>query len=278
PPFFNSCLRFIVAAIALAILIKTLKLPVPFDSRSKKVYLILSIFSYTIPFSLVYWAEKHIPSSLASILFGMYPFFTAILSAIVFTTESLSFQRILGIILAFTGLVVIFSEGLQIDFQNYSLGMLAVVLSSFIQAGIAVFIKKYGGHLNPMSMSFVPLLLAAIVLGLLGLTFEGIDSIHFTFTSFLYVIYLGLFATVFTFSIYYWLLKKMSVVILSLSSFITPIFAILFGWLFHGEKLSDRILSGASLVLVGIIIVNWIGIKKYYHNLKFKVRELASEE
>lgn len=277
PPLFNLALRFLVAALAILMLMKMSKIQLTTDARSIKIYFILAIFSFTIPFWLVYWAEKHIPSSLASILFGMFPFFVAILSNIFIKEEKLTALKFSGISIAFIGLIIIFNDGLKIEparlfrsrdadgLEFYFVGMTLVVLSALMQASIAVYIKKQGGHLNPLSMNFVPAMIAAVILIIASFFFEDFSSVNFTVLSSSYIIYLALIVTVFNFTTYYWLMKRISVVILSLTSFITPIIAIFLGWILHGEKLTTNILFGSFFVLIGIIIVNWYGIRNYYN-------------
>ena len=55
----------------------------------------------------------------------------------------------------------------------------------------------------------------------------------------------------------------MNVVILSLSAFITPIIALILGWLILGELLSLEAVIGSALVLIGILSANYTGLKKY---------------
>jgi len=269
-PFINLGIRFLISALAIYLVMKYTDTKLDLSPNSIKLYLILGFFSYSIPFSLVYWAEETIPSSLASILFTMHPFFVAILSSIFIKEESLSLPRLIGIIVSFSGIVFIFKDGLKIELAHYIPGMIGVILSALMQASIAVTIKKKGGHLNPLSMNFIPTLIAGIFLVLMGILTENLDANNFSFEAILMIIYLAVFVTVFNFTAYYSLLKKMSVVILSLTSFITPLIAILIGVVIGGEKLSKNISIGAFFVLTGILITNWDGIKKFYHQKKVR--------
>jgi len=267
-PFINLGSRFLISAFSIYLVMRYTNTSLDLSPTSVKLYLILGFFSYSIPFSLVYWAERTIPSSLASILFAMNPFFVAILSSIFIKEEFLSVPRIIGIILSFAGIIFIFKDGLRIELSHYLPGMIAVILSALMQASIAVTIKKKGGHLNPLSMNFIPTLIAGIFLVTIGLFTENLSSNKFTIEAILMIIYLAVFVTVFNFTAYYSLLKKMSVVILSLTSFITPLIATFIGVVVGGEKLSKNISAGAFFVLTGILIANWEGLKKFYHQKK----------
>lgn len=66
------------------------------------------------------------------------------------------------------------------------------------------------------------------------------------------ILYLALFGSVITFTSYYWLMKKINIVLLSLISFITPVIAIFIGWIFYSESLQPQHIAGAVLVLAGI--------------------------
>lgn len=270
PPMMNIGIRFFIASVVILLIMKLNNLSLHLDSKSIKIYLILAVFSYAVPFWMVYWAEGHIPSSLASILFGVYPFAVAILSSIFIIDEKLTSSRFVGISMAFIGLIIIFSHGLKVDIENYLTGMILVVVSAILQSGIAVMIKKHGGYLNPLSMNFIPFLIASIGLILLSFLVEDLHRVEFTVLSISYILYLAIIVTVFNFTVYFWLMKKISVVILSLTSFITPIVAVIIGWIFHGERLTENVFLGSVFVLFGIIIVNWQGINKYYHQRFFK--------
>jgi len=270
PPMLNIGMRFFIAAVVIYMIMKLSGIKLQLDAKSNKIYLILAMFSYSIPFWMVYWAESHIPSSLASILFGVYPFAVAILSSIFISDEKLTAYRFIGITMAFVGLIIIFSDSLKIDIENYITGMILVVTSAVMQAGISIMIKKHGSYLNPLSMNFIPFLLAGIGLILFSFLAEDLTNASFTTISVGYVLYLALIVTVFNFTTYYWLMQRISVVILALTSFITPIVAVIIGWLFHDERLTANVFLGSFFVLFGIIIVNWRGIKKLYHQRIFK--------
>lgn len=263
-PLISAGLRFLLASIFVLLFMKMKKIGLQTDPLSIKLYLILCFFSFVIPFGLVYWAEQFIPSGLASIVFAVMPFFVILYSWIALKQERITFNQLFGSILGFSGIVVIFSENLSLNLSQQLLGIIAVLISSSMQAGIGVTIKKYGQNLNPLSMNFIPLLFAGVVLIIISLLFENSSGWIFDFKAFASIIFLAFFGTVVTFTTYYWLLKRMNVVLLSLSSFITPITAVILGWLILEENFSLQTLAGSALVLIGILFANFRGLKNYY--------------
>ena len=70
------------------------------------------------------------------------------------------------------------------------------------------------------------------------------------------LLYLSLVGSVLTFVTYYWLLKRIEAVYLSLSSFVNPLVAVALGAVVLGERLPSSVFTGAALVLLGMIIAN----------------------
>ncbi len=265
-PLISSGLRFSLASIFIFALMKFQNISLQTDRLSIKLYIILAIFSFVIPFGLVYWAEQFIPSGLASIVFAIMPFSVIIFSKLLFPKQIVPFNQIVGVILGFSGVVIIFSENLSLDLSQQLLGIVAIFLSALMQGAIGVIVKKHGYHLNPLSMNFVPLFSSGLILVSGAFLFE--DSAKWLFDDYGIgsIIYLAFFGTVVTFTTYYWLLKRMSVVILSLTAFITPIIAVLLGWIILNEHFSLQTLFGSSLVLIGILFANFRALIDYYRS------------
>lgn len=261
-PFISAGLRFTLASILIFTIMKIRTIQIQRDRNSLKLYLIMAFGSFVVPFALVYWAEQFVPSGLASVLFAVYPFFVVLFTYLAIPSETIGWRRILGIVFGFCGIVTIFYDGLNVNFNLYIWGMTAILVSAIMQAGIAVMLKKYGHHLHPLSMNFIPMLLAGISMILIGLIGEDKHKIAFDAKAIFSIIYLAAVGTVLTFTSYYWLLKRISVIMLSLIAFITPIIALFIGWLLFHEKLSSRVLFGSILVLTGLLTANLSSIKK----------------
>lgn len=268
-PFAAAGIRFTLAALFVYAMMKIKKIELQTEPEYMKIYLILGYFSFVIPFGLVYWAEQFIPSGLASILFGAFPFFVIIFSRIFIPNDRVGIFKLIGVILGFLGLYIIFAENLEIQFGDYVFGMFAVLFSAAMQGGIAVFIKIKGKNLNPLSMNLVPLFVSGISLILMAFLFEDVGSIEISAKGIISVVYLAFFGTLITFTTYYWLMKKINVVILSLTAFITPIIALVLGWLVLDEELTKNVLLGSGMVLLGILIANFRGLKIFFMQKRY---------
>lgn len=255
-PFYSSGARFIVAAIGVYLLMRLRGLKLQTDKTSQYLYYFMAFFSFVIPFGLVYWSQQFVPSGLSAVLFGLYPFSVAIVTRIMIPSEKIDAQKIIGMILGFAGIVIIFSDRITTVEPGYLIGMMAILLSAVMQSVIAVTIKKYGEHLNPISMNFVPMAVAGLSMLILGFLFEDVHANSITLSGVGSLLYLGIFGSVFTFTTYYWLLKRIHIILLALVAFITPIVALFLGWIVYDEMLTSQHLTGTVFVLFGILAAN----------------------
>ncbi len=278
-PIFSAGIRFTLASVFIWILMKIQGVSVQKDKVSVRLYLLMGFFSFVIPFGLVYWAEQFVPSGIASVLFAVYPFFVVIFSYIRMPLEKIGFYKIFGTILGFSGIVIIFSNSFTGDITYYIAGMIAVVASGIMQAWIAVSIKKFGHHLHPLSMNFVPMVIAGISMVAIGFLFEDLSKNSIDQNAVLSLLYLSFFGSVITFTSFYWLIKRVNLVILSLVAFITPIVALILGFIFYDENLSTNHFIGSAFVLTGVFWANLGNLMKLKRGTIIKsLKSVASGE
>ncbi len=252
-PLLSAGLRFALAAGILYTIIRIRKIPIPWNKDTRWFFLVASLTSFSLPFGLVYWGEHQISSGLTSILFATFPLWVTIMSALMLSGEKVNTQKVAGVLLGFSGVVTIFYPDVQFDGNlNAILGMAAVVLSAAIQAFSAVLIKKHGHSISPFVVSFVPMAISAVILMTGSVLLEDTSAVIFTAQGIFSIFYLAVFGTVVTFVSYFWLLKRVEVVLLSLTSFVTPLIAILLGVFILGEHVSPQLFGGAALVFLGI--------------------------
>jgi drug/metabolite transporter (DMT)-like permease len=260
PPFQAAGWRFVVAAVILLALIRWRKEQIPLTRNAWKVYLAMGLLTFSIPFALVYWGVQFVPTGLGSILFGSFPFCVALFSALMLPEERLDLYKILAVVSGFSGVYIIFSDDLYMGHPRAIFGMGAILTSVLLQALGLILVKKHGERISPFSMNFVGMIMGAVVLLGLGAFAESDQRVLWTPAALGSLAYLALIGSVVTFVAYYWLLKRIDAVYLSLTSFINPIVAVLLGSLVLGERLSGAVGVGATLVLLGILIANGKGL------------------
>lgn len=255
PPFYGIAIRFTLASLILYFIVVVRRIEFPVDRNSLLLYFYLAILSFSFPFAFVYWGQQYIASGLASILFAAFPFVVAIGSHFYLPTERLNIFKSTGIILGFIGVILLFWSDIQIG-ESSTLGMIAVLCSTLMQGASLIIIKRMNQYISPISLSLGGMLLGIIIMYTLALSFEDYKGIRFDEKGIGSILYLGTIGTVVTYVIYFWLLKRIEAVYLSLISFITPIIAIILGAILLKESLSPHIFTGAIFVLFGILVTH----------------------
>ncbi|MFA6468148.1 MAG: EamA family transporter [Bacteroidota bacterium] len=266
-PLLSAGLRFALAGVILFAIIRLRKIPIPWNKDTRWFFGLAALTSFSIPFGLVYWGEQQISSGMTSILFATFPLWVALMSSVMISSERITGQKIFGVLMGFTGVVTIFSNDIHFDRNSTALmGMGAVILSAAIQAFSAVLIKKFGHEISPFVVSFVPMSISAVILLVGSIGLEDYSEVQFTPMALFSIFFLAVFGTIVTFVSYFWLLKRVQVVLLSLTSFVTPLIAVMLGVLILDEHISPQLLAGATLVFIGIAAANLNEIQSFLRN------------
>lgn len=258
-PLFGAGLRFLLAGSVLLGLAKIRGEQTPRSMRQIRHVLIFGVFMFSLPYGLVYWGEQHIPSNLASILFSAMPFWVILYAHLMVPDERFRWEQAVGSAIGFTGVLIIFSEGEFNLTSMFTLGMLAVFGSSACAGFASAWGKRFSDEINHFQTTAYGMLTGSLLL-LLFSRFEPNRFFQADWLTIGSIVYLGIFGSAVTFSVYFWLMKHVKVVKLSFITYLSPIVAIIAGWLILNETLSLRIFIGAAIVFVGIFTAD---IKKY---------------
>jgi drug/metabolite transporter (DMT)-like permease len=201
----------------------------------------------------VYWSEQYIPSGLAAVLFATNPLFVAVLAHAWLPSERLSSGAVAGLALGFLGVAVIFSDDLRLLGSERVRGAAAVMLGSpLVSAMASVAVKRWGTGVHPVSLAAVPMLICAAVMGPVAWAVERDRPLVLDARSLAALLYLAVFGSALTFTVYYWLLARVSASRAALISYTIPIVAVAVGTLVLAEPIRPRMIAGSALVLAGV--------------------------
>jgi drug/metabolite transporter (DMT)-like permease len=248
-------IRFAIASLLLLSLAPALRVRLGADPRERRLWVLNGALTFTLSYGLVYWAEQWVPSGLAAVMFATFPLFVALLAHFFLPGEGLRPGKMIGVLLGFAGVAVLFSE----DFQKLGgpqVGFaLAVLLIAPVASAVAnVAVKKWGGGIHPLSISAVPMALGSLFTLPLAWMTETDRAIHWQTRPVIALLYLAVMGSAVAFTLYYWLLRRLPATSLSLINYATPVVAVSVGILFLHEPFTLRILLGAALVVAGVAI------------------------
>ncbi len=191
-------------------------------------------------------------SGIGAVLAYTQPFFVFCM-AIPFLGEKAKISRFLGIVFGFIGVVVLSVREIGSLGNLYSIAFL--IAGALSWAFSSIVFKRYLEDVDPLATNIVQLsvatLFTALVTALLG-SFVFLFSVNYVST----ILYLGVGAYSIAGTLWYFLLRDEEVTVLSSSSLMVPMVAFLFGWLLLGESIELKSLLGASLIIIGLYLVN----------------------
>jgi len=208
-------------------------------------------------YGLQFWGEEYVPSGLAAVLYATLPLFVVIFAHIVIEDEKITRGKALGIVVSFVGTLVVFWRDLMSVFgsaiQLSLVGGLAEVASAVVTALAIVVYKRFYTEIDRVVNLLVQTLIGAAFLLILGAALERSSVFDFTPLAIVVLIYLALTATLPLVG-YYWLLEKTSAINVSMITFITPILALILGWVLLSEPVTVYTMLGGTLILTGVYL------------------------
>ena len=238
-------------------LIKGVKWPAPKEWR---VILVLSFLNFMLSNALSTWGVRYIPAGLGSIIGAIFPMWLVIIAFFGSRTKAKT-GTVLGLVLGFTGICVVFYEHLSHFFDAndpyFRLGIFLSVLSTWTWAFGTLYTKKAAAGFNPYFSLGLQMVISGIVVAIITeATGMAISLTEIPWQSWAAIAYLVIVGSVITFVAYLYALQNLPTEQVSIYAYINPIVAVLLGWIIFNETLTGYIIIGTLITLYGVYLVN----------------------
>jgi len=255
PPLLSASLRFVIAAGTLLVLMGVLGRALPKRRSEWSVILLVGVLLFTLDYGLIYWGEANgVESGLSAVLFATMPLQTAIAAHLLLREERLSSQKLLGIGLGFSGVVVIFREQVTLVGMEKFFPMLAIVLSATCAAVSTAAMKRWAYEIDPFVFNGLSMAVGAIGLAAGSAALGEAWAAPPWPGGLLPILYLALAGSVVTFVAYAWLLKHIQATSASFIALVTPLVAVFLGVAVAKEVFHPLDLLGSGVTLLGIYL------------------------
>jgi drug/metabolite transporter (DMT)-like permease len=225
--------------------------------REWRNILVLSLLNFMLSNGLSTWGVKYISAGLGAIIGAIFPLWLLIIG--LFAEKArLKPKAILGMIIGFAGVCVIFTEHLQ-DLMNpsFQFGIFISIVSTWTWAFGTLYTKKHAASFNPYFSLGLQMLISGITLFTVShATGAAITLAAIPWQSWAAIAFLTVFSSIITFVAYVYCLQNLPVEQVSLYAYINPVVAVLLGWMLFDEKLTAIIVAGVMVTLYGVFLVN----------------------
>lgn len=258
PPFLMGSVRFLLSG---AVLFGwALSRGASRPSRSQwKTAVVAGSFFMLVGQGGVAWGQQSVPTGVASVLVGTIPMWILVLEWIRPRGQRPGLLVTLGLLLGFSGVVVLLAPWESGARQIDVLGAGAVLLAAVAWAAGTLFVRDADKPASGAQSAGMQMLAGGALLlvpAALHGDFTRVSPADISLTSVLAVLYLVVFSSIIAFGSYSWLLGVCRPTRVATFAYVNPVVAVGLGWLFVGEPLSGRMVLAMAVTIGAVALVS----------------------
>ncbi len=265
-PFGVTFVRCALGAITLLIFAKARKVELPKGKAIWKKLWVVAMLLNVVPGVLFAFAQQYITSALAGIINATTPLMTLIFMLLIFREEKIKREQVYGLLIGALGVMTVMGVWKELG-GNQLIGIIALLIA----------VSCYGASypystrnviplgLKPEALATGQLLMATMTLLPLFI-FDGFSSDNYETKSIIAMLCLGIFGSGFAYIWNFSVTAAAGSAIGSTVTYITPVVAVIVGWLYLNEEIAWHEPVGALVVIIGALLSQgrlnrWVKIK-----------------
>ncbi len=252
--FTSAGLRFGVAAVTIWCWARLTGKPL---SMNRKQWLQLAPLGliFFIQLSLFYLGLNRTTASHGTLITNALPFVVMVLAHVFLVDDRISWRKIGGLVLGFTGVLLLFFDtvGLSVEALHGDLLVLSAVV---VWGSNAVYSKRIIGAFQPLQFTVYPMLMAAPLFLLCGVFVDPVMVEHFDASIAAALFYQTFITAAFGMVAWNTLIKRYGATALHAFVFIMPISGVTLGVLLLGEPLTVNLVAAIVFVSAGLVVIN----------------------
>jgi len=253
PPLFAAGTRFFIAGVLLYGFMR-------FNGQSRPTGIewrnltVIALLMFVVEYGALFWAEKYVPSGIASVFLATIPLITIVFEMFVLRQQQFRWELGVATLLGFIGIgILLLHNGEQHFGILPCLAILGGVVSWSLGSVLTRSLKLPGS--KPLTAGATMMLGGGVLLVLSALFGEMHPFPHVSIRAALALLYLIVFGSLLAFTAFVWLLARMPATRVSSHAYINPIVAVALGYFVANETVTARTLAGTTLVLISVFLI-----------------------
>lgn len=255
PMSFNA-MRFLLATLLMWAVVLKRRVWVPIRREDRWNLIILGLTGNLVYQLLFIFGLERTFSANSAVMLGTIPVWVAVVSHLSTSDEKMNRQKAIGVILAFTGVLLILlgkPERISLSSETF-VGDLLVLASAFVFGYYTVKSKGFLSYYPPLQLTTI-----SMTVGGMSLVFAGIpwlaklDYAQISWISYGTAIYSGLFSVGIAYIIWNYGLRQVGAVRTATYQNLVPVLGLILGFIILGEKLELLQYVGSAVVIAGIV-------------------------
>jgi drug/metabolite transporter (DMT)-like permease len=207
-------------------------------------------------------AEQWVPSGLAAVIVASNPFWMATVEAALPDGERLRRDTVIGLVLGFTGIVVLVWPDLTTGSAGrggFLAGVIALQIASIGWSLGSSYSKRHARKDSVLGTTASQMLAGGLIMMAAATAIREWPHFYLNTRTTIALAYLSTVGAIGGFVAYTYALRHLPVSFVSLYAYINPIIAVALGGVFLHEAFDSRMGVAAALVFAGVGVVRWSG-------------------
>jgi len=250
-PITVACARVTLGAVALVTLAIAMGKKMSRGDLRLWAHLIpIGVLTTALPFTLLSWGQKFVPSAFAGVSMAAVPLFVLPLAHF-FAGETLNTRKVIGFGLGFVGTLILLGAEIAAG-DSLILPRLACIAAALCYACSSVLTRRCP-PLDPITLAATALVIGAVPLVAAMLLVEGVPTWQPGVPG-IAIIVLGLIPTAFATLIRVAVIRSAGSGFMTMTGYQVPVWSMVFGAAILGEALPLRFFAALALILTGLVI------------------------
>lgn len=263
PPFLLGAIRFFTAG-ALLLIWCAIKGEQIFVKRNMIHAAVSGFLLLVIGNGVVIWVEQILPSAMVAIMVSSPPIWFVLLDKPNWKTNFKNKSTIIGLIIGFAGVVLLFSEQIEGMAAHTSgpsklPGMLLLIVGTLGWASGSLYSKHYNTQGSAAVNTAWQMLTAGLVFIPSSFFHKEVQNLNWHAIpahSWYALLYLIVFGSIAAFSAYVWLLQVRPATQVGTYAYVNPVIAVALGVLFAHEGVTLLQVGGLLIILGSVLLIN----------------------
>lgn len=253
PPLFAAGTRFFVAGVLLYGFMRWKGQPAPTRLQWRSLA-IIGLLMFVAEYGPLFWAEKYVPSGIASVLEATLPLITMLLETLVFRRHRFHWRLLAAILLGFCGVGALLLPNGQ---QHFGILPCLAILAGATAWSLGAVLNRslVLPESRPLTSGAAMVLGGGMLLVLSGCFGELHPLPHVSLRAASALLYLIICGSLLGFTAFVWLLARMPATRVSSHAYVNPVVAVALGYFVAGEVVTTRTLIGTALVLASVVLI-----------------------
>ncbi len=254
-PWLLAGVRFLVAGAVLIVAARLAGQRLPRGAEWTRLT-IVALLLLCVSNGCVVWALQYVDSGVGALVIATLPIFT--MGWLAVGGQRPTLMSVAGVLIGFAGLAIIFwpHSGVSATHPRYALGVAALLLAPVTWSLGSVYAQRRPVSVPPLMRVAVQSLVGGALMTVLGLIVAGRAGFAPAREAWIALAYLIVFGSIIGYGSYIYAIEHLSATLVSTYTYVNPVVALAIGSWYGGERLDARLLVGAVVMLVGVVLVN----------------------